>query len=102
MKKDQIPERHFEISWVDDDTLKYAENGRHVIIGIDVQPGLLSGEVVVHADSIDSWVNADDGSTSPVSAVDREVIVFRLEGYDPLRKRRFRVSWHADNPDGED
>ncbi|MBT8099489.1 MAG: hypothetical protein KJO82_07045 [Gammaproteobacteria bacterium] len=101
MNEDRGSRPHFDISWIDDDTLRYAEDGRHVLIGIDVNPGLLSGGVVVHADSIDHWINAADGSTSPVTDVDREVILFRLEGYDPLRKRRFQIARDADDPDSE-
>ena len=99
MKKDHTAIPPFEISWVDDDTIKYAESGRHVLININVKPGLLSGARVIDAKSIVQWVSLEDGSVSPISSVDRQVIVYRLEGYDPVLKRRFRVC--KGSPDDE-
>ena len=91
MIEEQTPHPTFEISCVDEATVKYTESGRHILIDVELQQGLIFTERIIHAKSIDRWIDPENGSTVPVSAIDRKVIIYRLQGSNPLRGKNFRI-----------
>jgi len=97
MVEEQTPHPTFEISCVDEATVKYTESGRHILIDVELQQGLISTERIIHTNSIDLWIDPEDGSSVPVSTIDRKVITYRLQGSHPLRRKKFRIE--EDSPD---
>jgi hypothetical protein len=82
----------FEISWVDNETLKYSELGRHVLVRVEIESGLFSDERIIHASSVKRWIDSATGTKTYLTTTDREIIVFRIEGDFRLRQKNCRVA----------
>lgn len=81
----------YRIDWVDRETLAYCTEGFSVLVWVDYEEGLFSRGRVIHADSIQHWLDADETSVRAVSDDERESIIEAIQKHYAEERRPCRL-----------
>lgn len=79
------------IDWVDRETLAYRSEELSVLVWGDFEEGILARGRVIHADSIQHWLDADGTSVRAVSDDERESIIEAIQKHYAEERRPCRL-----------